>query len=211
MNIKWDKVGWVLLFLGIVYIVIFTIIGNFLNPYGVFDPEMLSKYGGFIGGTAGIIFSTIGYFLVYEALKQNKTTQFENSFYTLFNSFQEYRTKYIALEYKGELKYGIEFFETLFIKQFEKENKTLAQQNETVVKSQLCVQRSVLSQYFGIINALLKKVYESELPKKNKAFYIDFINCVLNGQEKFLIKKLDLCLNINDYQFINKFRIEDLK
>ena len=206
-TLRFDKVGWYLLIVGILFIIVFTIIGNFIDIHGKFDPDELSKYGGFIGGTVGVIFSLIGYFLVYEGLKQSKITQFENTFFNLFNSFQEFRTKQIALIDKDEIKYGYDFFETLFRIQFEREKlPLLAEQTEIVIKDQLKAQRNVLSHYFGILNMLLKKIYDSELSKKDKDFYIVFVNSVLNRQEKFLIEKIDLCLDINDYKYIAKFR-----
>jgi len=105
-------------------VIIFTLIGNFIDFNGKFSPIVLSYYGGFIGGTVGILFSLAGYLIINKSFRLQKRQSFESLFFSAFKEFNEFRTKQIGLLYLPPdltettapriLHSGYQFFETIF-------------------------------------------------------------------------------------------------
>lgn len=84
----WYNGAIALIGVGFLLLLFFTFYGNFINGK-TFDPDLLSKYGGFIGGFIGSLFSLAGAFLLFENLKQQSKQQFENIFFQYLNFHNE--------------------------------------------------------------------------------------------------------------------------
>lgn len=87
-KITWYSGAITLIGVGFLLLLFFTIFGNFIHGK-TFDPDLLSKYGGFIGGFIGSLFSLAGAFLLFENLKQQSQQQFENIFFQYLNFHNE--------------------------------------------------------------------------------------------------------------------------
>jgi prepilin signal peptidase PulO-like enzyme (type II secretory pathway) len=204
----YKKFGWIFIICGIVIIIGFTVFGNYVDFDAELSPEMLSKYGGFIGGTVGVLFSLAGYFLIFEGLVINKKNQFENTFFNLVTSFNNFRTQNIGLEFREnknetyQLKKGYEFFEIVMHKQINPYRRNENELNDTDISSNLKAHKSQLSQYYGQINMILYKIKESSLNENEKQFYIEYLQSILSEIEIFLINRYDLVFETGKFKYL---------
>lgn len=208
-----DKPAWILIVVGVLVIIIFTLFGNFLNTNGSLSPQIMANYGTFIGGTAGIIFTLAGYFLIFSTLKTSKKQQFEITFHNRFSLFQEFRSKQIALKVtdkdNGDEKvhYGILFFDYLFTKQMEF-NKGEKKNIQYFTKN-FEIHRAQFEQYFGFFEMCLSSLFESNLTQKDITRNADFLQNLLSEQEKLIFSIMKHIVNPHQFplclRFSNRF------
>ena len=200
--------GWIFIILGIIFGGVVVIFINYNIAF--LDQEKLSNYGSFIGGTIGVLFSLAGYLLVFEGLRINKKHQFENTFFSLVNSFNEFRTKNIGMEYKKnddeipQHQVGYMFFEILMHKQINSINKEIATISDEHIGKQMEIHKSQLSQFFGQINMIIYKIDNSKLKVNEKMFYIAYLHSILSEIELFLIKKYYLIFPEEKFKFLKQ-------
>lgn len=197
------KFGWFLIIIGIIFTIYITVYGNFTNE---FSSDMLAKYGNFIGGTVGIIFSLAGYFLVFEGLNINKKNQFENTFFNILSNFNDFRNSKIGLvintREKTEIKSGYEFFEFLMHKQINPYKEEISKIEDNHIKNQMKIHKSQLSQYYGQLNMIIYKIEHSNLNNYEKTFYMEYLSSILTEIENFLIKRYDLVFASDKFKYL---------
>jgi hypothetical protein len=201
---KIEKLGWWIITFGLIIALVFTLTGNFIEFGSKLSPDNLSKYGGFIGGTVGILFSLAGYVLIYETLKTSKFKQFEDSFFTRFALFHEFRAKQIVLQHDGSLKYGTEFFTVLFYVQMNiklGEKKTLK-----YYKDNLTIHKGQFSYYFGLFEMCLSSIYENNIHEEQKKKFLNFLDSMLSEQEQFIFCMFDEFMTKKSYPLVDEFK-----
>lgn len=218
-----DNLEKVLIAVGILIAVIFTLTGNFINISGELSPTILSYYGGFIGGTVGVFFSFAGYLIINKSFSIQKKQSFENLFFNSFREFNEFRTKQIGLLYlspeltttneKRKLHAGYQFFEIIFTCSlgFTEKNigtsfKTTKDKIRTVFKEN----RSQMSHYFSHLNMLIYSVEKAELNKKDMRFFLKFLSDQLSEQEKFLVHFYKMHPDHENFDFLEIIEIKDI-
>ena len=144
--------GWLFIIIGLLIGLIITIVGNYIDINAHFDPDILAKYGSFIGGTVGVFFSLAGYFIIYEGIRTNKINQYENTFFNLIASFNEFRTQNIGLKKKlegGLFEYvkGSEFFEVIMHEQINTRGIPIKNIDNKLIKKQLDIHKNQLYQF----------------------------------------------------------------
>lgn len=193
-----EKFGFGLVVFGVFLMGYLTFCTGFINTSEPYSTEVLSQYGGMIGGTIGTVFSLAGYFLIYEGLRTNKKTLFENSFFNQISVFNEFRTQQIGCIFKEagkqpELYKGQDFFEFLFTRlinpNLEKDWNDIKPQR---VKQFFESNKSQLSQYLGTLDFLLRQINNMSFSDTEKSSYKEYILNILNDQEQLLIKNFDL-------------------
>ena len=200
--------GWLFIIIGLLIGLIITIVGNYIDINAHFDPDILAKYGSFIGGTVGVFFSLAGYFIIYEGIRTNKINQYENTFFNLIASFNEFRTQNIGLKKKlegGLFEYvkGSEFFEVIMHEQINPRGIPIKNIDNQLIKKQLAIHKNQLSQFYGQLNMIIYKVENSKLREKEKIFYIEYLKSILSRIEIFLILKWDLIFPNNEYKYLS--------
>jgi len=189
--IKRENLGFLLIVVGIIVFLVFTLFGNFVHFPGKFDPESLSKYGGFIGGTVGSIFTLAGFLIIYESFRLQKRQLFENSFFNLFSQFNDFRFNQIGLIYvENETErylQGHSFFQEVFEKELglsSYKSTTTIEKVDLVYK----MHRSHLGRFLGHVNIIVYYLESnSEISIKERDFYFSYLLSQLSEQEKFLI------------------------
>lgn len=87
---QWSFAIWIALILavlGLILIIISSFNPHYNDGSGVLDADLASKYGNFVGGVIGPIFSLAGFFLLYETIiaqrKSFESQQLETKFFEL--------------------------------------------------------------------------------------------------------------------------------
>jgi len=213
--IKRENLGFVLIVIGLLIAIYFTIFGNFMVVNSKFDPDILSKYGGFIGGTVGILFSLAGYLIIFETFRLQRKQQFENTFFNLFSQFNDYRTNQIGLlnleNEKYEINKGYMFFEILFEKDLGLKG-SFSKTNFEKIKSALIKHSSHLGRFYSHINMLIHFIYNSNsLNKSEQEFYMNYLHNQLSAKERFIVKFYFFHPNYKDFDYLKQLDIKDTK
>jgi hypothetical protein len=205
--VKRENLGFLFIVGGIIVFLSFTIFGNFVHYPGKLDPETLSKYGGFIGGTVGSLFTLAGFLIIYEGFRIQKRQLFESTFFNLFIQYNDFRFNQIGLVVKKEgvqnYHLGYEFFQIVF----EEELGLFAYKSTTTIEKIIQVLKlhaNHIGRLLGHVNIIVYYIESnSELKNNEKEFYYSYLMSQLSEQEKFLIHFHDRYADFKSYSYLN--------
>lgn len=185
---------------GIVIIIFFTIFGNFINLGSKFSPEILSQYGGFIAGSAGVIFSLATYLLIYETFKTQKKQQFESIFFQLLLNFNSFRTQEI-------IKDNSNFWNELIIEfGLNDDGRILTEHAVCQIDKKYHEQ---LFYYCCLLNSILCYLDIDTRNTIYKSFYFNIVNNQISDNEKSALSVLIKYLYKTEFPQIRFYYAKD--
>lgn len=203
----------------IIFSIILTIIGfgiivwfvyrgyyaeKFIDPNIPVDLDFSSKFGDFIGGVAGTLFSFVGVILLFETLSLQrkeftsnidvyKHQQFDNAFFELLNLHKENLKGLSLVDIQGNTKEGRDFFihnkeylQNLFTPQT---SLSANKRNSVDLFRMFYVNyEEQLSIYFKTLYQLYSLIQHSEIDGEHQAKYSKILRAQLSDAELFFIR-----------------------
>ncbi len=177
---------------------------DFINKTYALDLDSSAKFGDFIGGFVGTIFTLVGIVLLYETLslqrkefeesrKVFEKQQFENKFFSLLDVYQSIiNSMHYDVENSSAKFIGKEFFykhkEDIYTilnptNSFYKNRKIAIDLYTTFYISN----KETIAHYYRTLYRLFKLVSESGFEKKDKESYAKILRAQLSESELFFI------------------------
>ncbi|MDB0616077.1 putative phage abortive infection protein [Tenacibaculum dicentrarchi] len=176
---------------------------NFINPSQKISLDNASKFGDFIGGVIGAIFTLVGIVLLYETLSfQRKelresrqvfeSQQFENSFFNLLSLYQNIIESTHYEDFVGQSHNGQDFF-------VEKKKDCFVAFNSTksvfrnrkiaidVYTNYYTENKEQIAHYFRTLYRIFKTIESSKFDESKKMFYAKIVRAQLTESELFFI------------------------
>lgn len=197
---------------------------KFIDPNIAVDLDFSSKFGDFIGGVVGTLFSFVGVVLLFETLSRQtkeltsnisvyKHQQFDNAFFELLTLHKENLKGLSLVDKQGKTKKGRDFFihnkqylQDLFISQ----NSLSANKRNSVELFRMfyVYYEEQLSIYFKTLYQLYSLIQHSEVDGKHQANYSKILRAQLSDAELFFIRYNAMTeLGDQSSEYINVFNV----
>lgn len=179
-------------------------IENFINPTGTINLDKSAKFGDFIGGFVGSIFTLVGIVLLYETLylqrkefeesrKVFETQQFENKFFSLLKLYQDIISSmhYDVVE-SSEKFIGKEFFLKHKVDIYTKYNPTNSffKNRKSAIDSYTNFyihHKENVAHYFRTLYRMFRLIEETDYTGNEKMSYAKIIRAQLSEPELFFL------------------------
>ncbi|WBX76237.1 hypothetical protein PG911_16665 [Tenacibaculum ovolyticum] len=197
---------------------------GFINPSTKIDNDISAKFGDFIGGVVGTIFSLSGILLLFKTLNLQRKEltesrnvfikqQFDNTFFELLklhktnlSQFEDYdllRNKLTGVEY---LNYERDKLQNNFInKKNINKNRKLGIENFELTYSQ---KGHNFSMYFRTLYRIYCHIIESDITEKDKVNYSKILRAQISEPELFFIRYNAMSESgTNSREYINRYNL----
>lgn len=196
-----------LVILGLIIIAWFILRGyffdDFINTSQNISLDNASKFGDFIGGVIGAIFTLVGIILLYETLSFQRqelresrrvfeNQQFENTFFNLLTLYQSIVTSTHYEDYMGQSFIGQDFFvekKKDCFRTFETTNSSFKNRKIAidVYSNYYTENKEQVAHYFRTLYRIFKTIYESGFSEKKQMYYAKIVRAQLTESELFFI------------------------
>lgn len=176
----------------------------FINKNLPIDLDSSAKFGDFVGGFAGAIFTLVGIVLLYETLSLQRREfeesrkvfikqQFENKFFSLLDLYQNIiGSMHYDVPNSSERFVGKEFFikhkQDIF-QSFNPTNSFYKNRKIAIDKYTIfyIANKELIAHYYRTLYRIFKLINETEFDKKDKTSYSKIIRAQLSEAELFFI------------------------
>lgn len=176
---------------------------NFINPTESISLDNASKFGDFIGGVIGAIFTLVGIVLLYETLsfqrkelKESRqvfeSQQFENTFFNLLNLYQNIVQSTHYEDFIGQSHNGQDFFVEKKKQCFNAFTSTNSAFKNRKIAIDLYVNyytenKEQIAHYFRTLYRIFRTIEGSNFSEERKMYYAKIVRAQLTESELFFI------------------------